>query len=294
MAQRRWKNLAEYLLFLPVAFVVRLLPRRIALALGALLGRLSQIVLAKRARTAEENLRQAFPEMSETERAQTVAAVFRHLGKSGIEMLLLDTFRDRRDMERYFRFHGLENLKEAQALDRGVFILTGHLGFWEVGTFFLPLLGCPTDFVAKRMKNPYIDRYFTRQREAGGGHVLEARHGARRIMRSLSEKRGVAILLDQHVNPTRAVPTDFFGRTAHTTPVITQIAMKQGTPIVPSFSYRAEDNRYDIYFEPMLLFEASDDPTAVTTNTQRLTASIEAAVRRDITQWFWVHRRWRD
>ncbi|HKK00570.1 MAG TPA: hypothetical protein VJ955_00245, partial [Desulfuromonadales bacterium] len=65
-------------------------------------------------------------------------------------------------------------------------------------------------------------------------------------------------------------------------------------PIVPSFSYRADDNRYDIYFEPMLLFEPSDDPAAITANTQRLTTSIESAIRRDITQWFWVHRRWRD
>ena len=294
MAERRWKNLVEYALFLPVAFVVRLLPRQAALALGAFLGRLSQLLLRKRARTADDNLRRAFPQMTEAGRGRTVAAVFRHLGKSGIEMLLLDTFRDRSDMERYFRFHGLENLKAAQALDRGVFILTGHLGFWEVGTFFLPLLGCPTDFVAKRMKNPYIDRYFTRQREAGGGRVLDARHGARRIMRSLGEKRGVAILLDQHTTPSRAVPNDFFGRPAFTTPIIAQIAMKQGIPIVPSFSYRADDNRYDIYFEPMLLFEESDDPTAVAANTQRLTESIETAVRRDITQWFWVHRRWRD
>jgi KDO2-lipid IV(A) lauroyltransferase len=131
-------------------------------------------------------------------------------------------------------------------------------------------------------------------REQQGCRVLDARHGARRILKSLAENRAVGLLIDQHTTPHRAVQVPFFGRPAWTTPIITQIAMKQGTPIVPSFSYRADDNRYDIYFEPMLLFEASDDPTAVAANTQRLTASIETAVRRDITQWFWVHRRWRD
>jgi KDO2-lipid IV(A) lauroyltransferase len=294
MPKRLFKNYLEYVLFLAMVILVKALPRPLALRFGAGLGLLSKVLLPKRRKRAIKNMRMAFPLMPEEELHRNVSEMFRHLGKSGIEMLLLDTFKTEKDLEKHFSFHGLEHLREAYKLNKGVFLLSGHLGSWEIGTFFLPMLGCPADFVAKRMKNPYVGHYFNRLREAGGGRVLDAKHGARRIVKSLAENRAVAILLDQHTTPSVAVKVDFFGRPAYTTPIITQIAMKNGVPIVPCFTYRTKDNRYEIVFEPMILLAPDTDQEAVVRNTAQLTSIIEDAVRRDITQWFWVHRRWRE
>jgi KDO2-lipid IV(A) lauroyltransferase len=294
MPKRFLQNYLEYTLFLALIFVVKALPRSLALRIGAGLGLLSKVLLPKRRKRALENMRMAYPLMPEEELRNNVSEMFRHLGISGVEMLLLDTFKTKKDLEKYFSFHGLEHLREAYKLNKGVFLLSGHLGSWEVGTFFLPMLGCPADFVAKQMKNPFVGRYFNRLREAGGGRVLDAKHGARRIVKSLSENRAVAILLDQHTTPSVAVKVNFFGRPAYTTPIITQIAMKNGVPIVPCFTHRTKDNRYEIVFEPMILLAPDTDREAVVRNTALLTSIIEDAVRRDITQWFWVHRRWRE
>jgi Kdo2-lipid IVA lauroyltransferase/acyltransferase len=294
MADRRLKNLVEFVLFQAFASFIRALPRAWALAIGAGLGRLSRHFLGKRRRTARANLQQAFPEMGAAELDRTLVGIFRHLGLSGVEMLLLDRFNDPRVLERYVTVRGAEHLRAAFAHGRGVILLTGHVGFWEVGGVLLPSLGFPADFVAKRMKNPYIDRYFQRMRELQGCRVLDARHGARRILKSLAENRAVGLLIDQHTTPHRAVRVPFFGRPAWTTPIITQIAMKQQVPVVTAFSWRTADNRYEVEFgEPFML---ANDPTpeGVVAGTTLLTAKIEEAVRRDITQWFWVHRRWRD
>lgn len=290
----KYKYLFEYALFLMLAFIARTLPRITALRLGERLGDLSRLIQKKRVATAAENLRWAYPEKTSAEIDQDVREVFRHLGVSGIEMLRLDLFRGRADLDAYFTFSGLEHLEQAYALNKGAFILTGHIGFWEVGTFFLPVLGYPTDFVAKRMKNPYVDRYFEKLREASGGRCLESKKGARRIFRALTQKRVVALLLDQHISRSEAVQVDFFGRPAWTTPIITQIAMKQGVPIVPAFAYRTEDFRYHVVFEPIIQLADEPGQEAIRRNTARLTACIETAVRREPTQWFWVHRRWRD
>lgn len=293
MADRRLKNWAEYVLFQGFAGLIRLLPRSWALALGAGLGRLSRHLLGKRRRTAEANLQAAFPEMTADQRRRTLRGIFRHLGLSGVEMLLLDRFNDPAQLQRYVTVKSVENLQAAYDLGRGVILLTGHVGFWEVGAVVLPSLGLPADFVAKRMKNPYIDDWFRRMREQNGCRVLDARHGARRILKSLAENRAVGLLIDQHTTPHRAVQVPFFGRPAWTTPIITQIAMKQQVPVVPAFCWRTPDNRYEVEFGAMFLLENDPDPAAVVAGTARMTASIEAAVRKDITQWFWVHRRWR-
>ncbi len=293
MADRSRKNLLEYLLFLALLGVVRILPRNLALSLGSGLGWLSQYLLPKRRRTAAENLRQAFPNMTARELDDTLHRIFRHLGKSGVEMILLDRFRTEEDLRRYFSVHGEEHLRAAQATGKGFFIVTAHIGFWEVGTFCLPMLGCPVSLVAKKMKNPLVGDFFQKVREAGGSQIIDSKRGARRIVKALAEGRAVATLLDQHITPREAVQVDFFGRPAWTTPIIAQIAMKQGIPVLPAFSYRTPENRYEIYFEEPIHFAAEDDPKAVIRNTQLLTDRIEAAVRRDPTQWFWVHRRWR-
>jgi len=294
MNRKKLKYLFEYGLFLALAFLARTLPRVTALRLGERLGDWSRLVQKKRVKTAAENLQRAYPEKTAEKIDRDVRAVFRHLGVSGIEMLRLDLFKGQADLDRYFSFNGLEHLRQAHSLNRGVLLLTGHIGFWEVGTYFLPALGFPSDFVAKRMKNPYVDRYFEKLREAGGGHCLESKKGARRILRSLNENHIVAVLLDQHIIRREAVAVPFFGRQAWTTPIIAQIAMKQGTPVIPIYSRRTADFRYEIYIEPPIFFENDPDPEAVVRNTALLTANIEQAVRRNPTQWFWVHRRWRD
>lgn len=293
MSDRTAKNAFEYTVFLPFVLLSRVLPRRATLAFGGLLGRGCRHLFRKKSRIAYDNISKTFPEMPPQEVQRNVVATFRHLGISAMEMLTLDRFKTDADLQEHFTFTGLEHLREAYGQGRGVFLLTGHVGFWEIGTFFLPRLGFPADWVAKQMKNPYVDRYFLRMRQAGGGRCLDSKHGARRIVRSLAEKRGVAILLDQHISRSQAVEVDFFGRPACTTPIITQIAMKHAVPVVPVFVYRTRDYRYEVVVEPPIVLENEPGGEAVVRNTQLLTDKIEAAVRRDITQWFWVHRRWR-
>jgi KDO2-lipid IV(A) lauroyltransferase len=293
MADRTLKNIVEYLLFLPLAVLFRLLPRKMALRTGEQIGRIVPILMPKRQRTAMENLRHAYPDKTEEERSAICSKMFRHLGISSAEMIRLDKMNGKQDLERYFKVEGMENLEKARAMNRGVLVASAHLGFWEVGAFFMPLVGLPLDGVAKKAKNPYIDRYFHRMRTHFGCGVIDAKQGARKVVKSLSDKRAVGVLIDHHMTPKVSVQVPFFDRLAWTTPIITQIAMKRQIPVITVFFFRTEDLNYRVEVSEVMLFDNKGTEEAVIANTALLTEKIEAAVRKEPSQWFWVHRRWR-
>lgn len=295
MARKRtFQNIIEYLIFLPIAFFLRLLPRRAALITGENLGRLCFYLFPGRRELAKDNIRKSFPEMSDKETRDLCAETFRHLGISVAEMIRLDKFKGRDDLERYFTFIGLGNLDKALSYGRGVLLATAHVGFWEVGSYFLAELGYPTAFVAKKTKNPYINERVVKMRENSGGKLIDAKKGARQIVKTLQENWCVGVLIDHHIRKSEAVQVPFFGRPAWTTPIITQMAMKRNIPVVPIFVYRNEDWTYRVEIDEPIFLEGELSHENVTDNTALLTRTIEDAIRKDPSQWFWVHKRWKN
>lgn len=289
------KYRSEYVFFLLLYILVRLLPLRVALRLGSALGTLIYFAQPRRRSKARENLRRAFPEKREEECRLLLRENFRQMGISAIEMLRLDLYRRPRTLKESFTLTGIEHVQQALARGQGCFLLTGHVGFWEAGSIVMPLHGIPTDAIYKHMKNPLVEKRIMALRESAGTRWIEKNRAARKILRSLHENRAVAVLIDQRVSPLEGVIVNFFNRPAIATPIIALMAIKQGTPIIPTFSWRLPDHRYEIDFGPMITFpqEENPSPETVVAATQLLTDQIEAAVRKAPEQWFWVHDRWR-
>ena len=283
----------EYIPFIAIATIIHLLPRDAALALGRQLGTLARHLVPRRARIADDNLRHAFPEMPDAEREELVKQVYREMGHGFIEMLRLDKYKGKDDIEKFFTIEGLKHIREALELGRGCIILTGHVGFWEAGNFVFPTLGIPLGVVAKPMKNPLVDRYFRRMREASGTYIIDTHKGARKIFKALQNNHAVGILMDQHMPRRQAVRVPFFGRPAYTTPIIAQLAMKNQVPIVPAFSYLNNDNTYRAKVSPMFFLEKDLSDEGIVAGTALMTKKIEEGIREDVSQWFWVHRRWK-
>jgi KDO2-lipid IV(A) lauroyltransferase len=275
--------------------LVRALPLRLALRLGSALGTLIYFAQPRRRSKARENLRRAFPEKSEKECRRLLRENFRQLGIGAVEMLRLDLYRDAQTLKESFTLTGIEHVHAALARGQGCFLLTGHVGFWEAGSILMPLHGIRTDAIYKHMKNPYVEKRIMALREVAGTRWIEKNRAARKILRSLHENRAVAVLIDQRVSRRDGVIVNFFKRPVMATPIIALMAIKQGTPIIPTFSWRLPDNRYEIDFAPPITFPQEENPAAETVlaATQLLTDKIEEAVRRAPEQWFWVHDRWR-
>ncbi|MHB8765163.1 MAG: lysophospholipid acyltransferase family protein [Deferrisomatales bacterium] len=261
-------------------------------ALGRGVGRLWHRVDRRHRALALDNVARAFPVWPPEHVAATVRANFEHLGFTAAVFLGLAAAPPEELVERC-RIEGLEHLDAARDQGRGVLLLTGHLGNWELTGTTLAALGYPTCAVVRRLKNPLVDRWVTALREGFGGRVIHHRDAVRPILRALREGAAVGFLVDQKALAREAVESRFFGRPVATNQGLALLALRTGAPVVPGFDQRVGD-RHVMRAEPALVPPAEGTlEERVRRFTREFDAVTEAAVRRCPEQWFWVHRRWR-
>lgn len=283
---------AEYLLLKGVIGVSGVLGEGGAARLGGALGRLAYRPLGIRRELVESQLRVSFPERDEGWIRATAMAAYAHLGREGLAMLRLAALspaavRARTELE------GLERLQEALGGGRGVVLVTGHLGNWEIGGAALAVRGVPMDVVAQRQSNPLFDRLVVETRERLGLRVIPREQATRQGLRSLRAGRVVALVADQDANQAGAfVP--FFGRLASTHRGPAMLALRTGAPLFVGLGMiRTPAGGYRARIEEVVVDREGEVGDVVERLTAAFTARLEAGVRAAPEQYFWQHRRWK-
>jgi len=287
----RW--LAEYIPVLPFIFILRVLPHRMALRVGGALGVLA-FRLGKRHRDITlKNLRECLPEIGPEKRLSIARNVYRNLGYSLVEFICSRRIFNK-PFEDTFSLVGMHNLEAAIAKGKGLLILTGHCGSWEMMAHILPNMGRPMGVVARTIDNPYYEQAVTRLRSMYGNIVINKQKGMRRILKMLADGGIVAILLDQSVSRREGVFVDFFGKPACTNKGLALMAMKTGTPVVPAFIHRVGLDRHVVeVWDEIPTVDTGDKDADILANTQAYTKALENFIREHPDHWFWMHRRWK-
>jgi Kdo2-lipid IVA lauroyltransferase/acyltransferase len=189
--------------------------------------------------------------------------------------------------------HGWSIVEERLARGKGVILVSGHLGNWELGGAYLAARGLPIDVVARHMANPLFDRYLTKTRQQIGMTVVHDDQAVRRVPRSLRDGRAVAFLVDQGAVGLASAWVRFFGRYAKTPRGPAVFALRLGTPIVFGAALRLPSGRYSLTFEPIDVAQTGDREADVDRIVTDYTAVLERWVRRAPEQYLWQHRRWK-
>jgi Kdo2-lipid IVA lauroyltransferase/acyltransferase len=270
------------------------LPRGAARGMGAGLGAVAWWVLPKLRRTGLRNLELAYPEKTAAERTRILRGVYRNLGLQLGEFCTMRRY-TRENTRDLFRYEGLEHYLAARERGRGVLIVTGHLGAWELSSFWHSLMGHPMTMVIRRLDNPRVDRMVNDIRCLHGNHVVHKDDFARGLLSAMKRGETVGILMDTNMTPPQGVFVPFFGVEACTASGLARVALRTGAAVLPGFMvWEPAEGKYVLRFGAEIALEQTgDDERDVVENTARFTAAIEAAIRRSPDQWLWVHRRWK-
>jgi D,D-heptose 1,7-bisphosphate phosphatase len=290
---RTWVEYAAALWFIGL---FRVLPWRTARVLASGWAGALYYLLPKRRAVTLNNLRRAFSsDMSEKEIRRLARASYRNLAYSLLEFAKIGAM-DREGVMSRVKVEGIEHLREALALRRGVILVASHFGNWEWMGAVHAQNGLPTHVVARPLDNPYLNRLVNRLRERFGSRVVNSKNpgAVREILGALHRGEGVGFLIDQSPAGERGVFVDFLGRLAYTHKITALAAQRTGAPVIPVFMVREKDGSHRfVYEKPLELASTADREEDVRANTQRMAGVIEGWIRAYPEQWLWMHDRWK-
>ena len=284
----------EYIVVLIGVKLLGAMPRTWGRALGAGVGITAFSLLSRLRKVGLRNLELAFPEKSPEERTQILRELFRNLGWLLAEFCQMPGYTGT-NTRPFLRYDGLENYLAAQAKGKGVLIVTGHLGAWELSSFYHSLMGHPMSMVIRRLDNALVDRFVNHIRCLHGNRVLHKDDFARGLLGAMRQGETVGILMDTNMTPPQGVFVPFFGQQACTASGLARVALKTGAAVLPGFMlWEEREQKYVLHFgDEIPLTATGDDERDAIENTARFTSVIESYIRRYPSQWLWVHRRWK-
>jgi Kdo2-lipid IVA lauroyltransferase/acyltransferase len=274
--------------------LLKAMPRGLARWVGAGIGRLGYAVLGRLRKVGIRNVEMAFPEKSDAEREQILRREYRNLGWLLAEFCQMPKY-TAESASRFIRYEGLENYLKARDKGNGVLVLTGHLGAWELSSFYHSLMGMPMGMVIRRLDNPLVDSFVNRIRCLHGNRVIHKDDFARGLIASMRLGETVGILMDTNMTPPQGVFVPFFGILACSASGMARVAQKTGAAVVPGFLLWDERERqYVLRFGEEIgtvnTGNAEEDSVA---NTAIFTVVLERYIREYPDQWLWMHRRWK-
>lgn len=267
------------------------LGRRIFASLGGLAGR----IFKKDRERAVDNLGLAFPDAGRIFREALATAMYKNIGRNVYDFLNMKGASTEKLGKMVEGVRGMEHFQEANSAGRGVIVITGHIGCWELMPPYFVGLGYPVTVVARRMKVSRLNDELVNIRASVGVTTVDRDSNAREMIKPLRRGEILGVLIDQHTSVSGAyVP--FFNKPAFTPTGVAKLSCLTGAPIVPMADHLQANGRHVIQVLPPIYppENVTDRQATVEDITARCSLAVEQLIRMDPKQWVWFHHRWRE
>ena len=268
--------------------LVSLLPYRVELFIGRLVGRLIFLFSGQRKSIVDTNLAHCFPEKNRHERDRIKIECYQNIGISLVEMAMCWWWLAEQ-LEAIVEIEGREHLDAVLASGRGAILLTGHFASLEIGARLLALF-MPVQVMYRTQRNELFDSYLFTQRSSYFVNTV-SRKNTRQLIKGLKNKIPTWYAPDQDFRRERNVFAPFMGIATATITATSRLAQSSGAALLPYYPERKKDGSgYILHIDaPLQDFPSGDDFKDASAVNQ----SIEKYVRLYPESYIWIHKRFK-
>lgn len=292
LLKHRPKHLIEYAFLRVLGFVFRVLPYRLALALGWGLAWLAFHVVRWRRREAERRIREVFGADLPPARVRAIAwGSIRDFIFNMVDSLRLADLNPKW-IARHMIGDQVSDLRRLAA-GKGAILVIPHMGSWDLAGAVCDVMDLPVFFIVGSQKNPLTDAYINRMRQSTGVETVARDSGLlRSVVRRLKEGKILAFMTDLR-SKTPGVSVRFLGKEANVVAGMGMFARMADVAVIPVILTRQGWTRHHwVVHDPVFPDANADRDEDCRRMTQAVMDIFDAAVRRHPGQYFWYNKRW--
>ncbi|MHC4292279.1 MAG: lysophospholipid acyltransferase family protein, partial [Planctomycetota bacterium] len=168
-------------------FILYLFPVRRNLRFACFLGNLMWKHYDRGRNRAMDNLRASFPNETDAWREDVGRRSFQHIVMLTIDLLFTPRLVRKDNWRNYARVINIERAKWMMQEGKGLLMLTGHYGNFEIMGYALGVFGFNIYSIARPLDNPIINDYLYGIRARAGQKIIDKK-GAAEQMAQLAEE----------------------------------------------------------------------------------------------------------
>ena len=170
----------------------------------------------------------------------------------------------------------------------------GHFGNFELFTrvsAFIPGYRCLATY--RGINPPKLDRLVFKMRTVSGNLLFDRRTGADDLKAAMARGGMLLTLAIDQADRSNGIELPFMGYYAWTTRAPVVLAQRYKCVIFTPICYRVGLAKWVLEIGEPIRMEENGKRRAVEDIMRDINANLEAGVRRDPANWFWVHNRWK-
>jgi KDO2-lipid IV(A) lauroyltransferase len=295
---KRKKTIVEhwliYVLLRIFLFFVFLFGVERVLKFAAFLGKVFWKYYRRGRERAIENLRASFPEKDEKWIEETGIRSFENLVMFVVDVVFSPRIIRKDNWEQFSSYKNVERIKWMMAEHRPMLLAGPHYGNFEIIGYLLGEFGFDIYSIARPLDNKFINKYLYDLRQRKGQKIIDKKGASEHMEKIIKQGSTLCFVADQNAGK-KGIFVDFFGRKASTYKSIGLLAIQYNLPIGVGVSRRI-GNRFffEIEVERLIMPEEwKDKEDPLLWITQEYTRAFEDSIRKDPTQYWWIHHRWK-
>ena len=236
----------------------------------------------------ENNLKIAFPDLTNIEMKELISEMWNYYGKVFAEYIFLNDLR--KNEKGNIQINGIDILNKLKENNESVIFVSGHFDNFELMAMYLEKSGIKLSAVYRPLNNFFMNLIMERLRKKYicKKQIKKGRVGLRDSLKLFNEGYSVALMIDQRVSEGSKIK--FFNKEAYTTTIPGQFVKKFNCKIIPIDIVRINDIDFKIQiFEP---FEFKEN-VSIDEITLELNKWLEKIIKKNPSKWIWSHNRWK-
>lgn len=186
-------------------------------------------------------------------------------------------------------------LKKAANKKKGVLLIGGHIGMWDLAGGKVGMSGYPTGVVSKRIYNPVINKLINDARTAMNMGGVETRNTMDQIFAGLKRGESLVLALDQNMKKEKGVFIDWMGKKASSVKSTAYIVRESGAAVIPGYMVQLGPKEFKVILgDELPWLHCPEDPEKeLMMNNQNQADAVQKIILEHPELWLWIYKRWK-